>query len=196
MLYTIERDFTGYSEEQVAATGFRSLLCISFFPGMRWIRSFYDPRTQQSRCFYEAGLPGDLRHHAFSMAIPLSEVRPVVEIRRDGLGGIVVGEPSDVSDSRDPSGLPKVWAARLLTGGLSEAAVAEKFHEAARVLNGAWVRAYFDHEIEEVYAVFQAASESEIEAQVERIDLSVRESFAVAEVLPADFRELPEFSAK
>jgi hypothetical protein len=195
MLYTIERDFTGYSDEQVAAAGFRSLLCIAFFHGMRWIRSFYEPVKQQSRCFYEAPSAESLRHHAFSMAIPLTAIRPVVELRPDGPDGVEVGEPNDTSETRDPSGLLQIWGARFLTGELSEVAVAEKFR-LARVPDGAWVRAYFDPEIQEIYAVFQAASASEIEAQIEGIDLAVREIRAVSEVLPADFRELPEFSAK
>lgn len=196
MLYMIERDFTGYTEEQINAAAFRALLCISFFDGMRWLRSFYDPVSQQSRCFYEAPSAGDVRHHGFSMAIPVGDVRPVVEIRREGSDGIAVGEPNDASDSRDPSGLIPPWVARLETNRLGQVDLAEKFAKVARRPDGRWVRAYIDHELREVFAVYQAVEESDVIEEIRQIDLTVRNVFRVSEVLPSDVREMPPMGSK
>jgi hypothetical protein len=185
MLYTIERDFTGFSDEDLNAAAFRALLCLSFFRGLDWVRSFYDPATEQGRCFYEASAANDLKHHAETMAIPIGEVRPVIEVRPVGPGRVELGEPVDKADRRG-AGNPTAWIARLDLAALDNEDVAERFEAISQGPKPAWERAYIDRDIGELFAVFRTVPRREAEHRLEKLALPVKDLREMTEVLPSD----------
>lgn len=184
MLHTIERDFTGYSEDEMNAAGFRALLCISFYNGLDWVRSFYDPISEQARCFYEAPSARELRHHAQTMAIPIGEVRPVVELRPVAPGKVQAGDPIDKADRRNSS--KAAWVGRLDMSGLDVDAVAARFEAISDGPEGTWQRAYADGDISDVFAVFRTAHRKQADQLLRKLGLPIKDLREMTEILPAD----------
>ena len=69
----------GYDEVDLEAAGFRSVVCQKQFPGLAWVRSYWDPAKEESLCLYEAASEEDIRNHAKMADIPCDEVSLVVE---------------------------------------------------------------------------------------------------------------------
>lgn len=86
-LFTIRRPFPGATRSDLDAAAWRSINCIPFYPGMRWVRSYYDADREETLCVYEARSEADLRRHAVQAHLPLAEVRPVEEVLPDELMG-------------------------------------------------------------------------------------------------------------
>ncbi len=78
--YLIRRHMPGYDDVDLEAAGFRSVVCQKQFPGLTWIRSYWDPAKEESLCLYEADREEDVRDHAKMADIPCDEVREVVEM--------------------------------------------------------------------------------------------------------------------
>ena len=181
-LFVIERDFTGYSEAEVNAAAFRAKVCAMYFERMRWVRSFYDEVTQQSRCLYEALSANDVQLHARASVVSCEQVSPVEELF-----------PSDVVDLddarfaplRDESEGSSLWLSRV---SLPASAPVELVAEAVLAVP-LLVRAYLDREAEELMLVFKAHSRPELSLPVglQAIDLRV-----VSEVLPTDIEPADE----
>jgi len=185
MLYTIERDFLGYSDGDLNSAAFRALLCMSFFQDMDWVRSFYDPASEQGRCFYEATSSSDIREHAETMAIPVGAIRPVIEVRPTAAGRVELGEPVDKADRRE-AGDTTAWIARLALTELADADLLSRFSAIPARPGGPWERAYVDRDIDEVFAVFRAPDRHVVETGVGPLGMRLLDLREMREVLPQD----------
>lgn len=79
-LYQIRRSFPSATERDLDSAAARSLSCLAWFEGMRWIRSYWDPTSESTLCYYEAASIGDVVAHAEKASIPCDEIREVTEI--------------------------------------------------------------------------------------------------------------------
>ncbi len=79
-LWMIERDVTGWSDEEVEAAGIRAKICAPWYPNMEWVRSYFDREGARTVCFYRAESEGDIRTHALFSGIPCDTVVPVEEV--------------------------------------------------------------------------------------------------------------------
>lgn len=82
-LYTIRRDVGEISQEDLDAASFRAIVCAPQFPGLKWIRSYWDQPGGRIDCLYEAENPRQLEEHARVARIPCDEVREVTEMVPD-----------------------------------------------------------------------------------------------------------------
>lgn len=78
-LFSIRRPFPGAQPTDVDAAGFRALACTPFYPGMRWVRTFWDAEREETLCIYEARSVDDIRRHSEQAGLPCEEVREVAE---------------------------------------------------------------------------------------------------------------------
>jgi hypothetical protein len=79
-LYRVRRDVGDISQEDLDAAAFRAIVCAPQFPGLRWVRSYWDKGGGHLDCIYEAANPGQLEEHARVARIPCDEVREVSEL--------------------------------------------------------------------------------------------------------------------
>jgi len=79
-LWMIERDVSGWSDEDVETAGLRAKLCVLWYPNMEWVRSFYDRDAQQITCIYRAETEADIRMHALAAGLPCGAVAPIEEV--------------------------------------------------------------------------------------------------------------------
>jgi hypothetical protein len=73
---------------------FRSLAWARAFPGLEWIRSFYDEDTGDTFCIYEARSAEDVRRHSDGAHIPYDSIAAVSELRPDSYWVAPRPEPS------------------------------------------------------------------------------------------------------
>lgn len=79
-LYRIRRDVGQLSQEEMDAAAFRAIVCAPQFPGLKWIRSYWDRETGRLDCIYEAANATQIEEHAATARIPCDQVRPVDEV--------------------------------------------------------------------------------------------------------------------
>jgi hypothetical protein len=79
-LYRIMRNVGDLTEEEMDAAAIRAIVCAPQFPGLKWIRSYWDRETGRVDCVYEATGPEQLQEHAATARIPCDDVRPVHEM--------------------------------------------------------------------------------------------------------------------
>jgi hypothetical protein len=79
-LFTIRREIPGLSREELDAAAYRAIMCAFEFPGMRWVRSYWDAPRGEITCLYEARDAEQIRDHAHRSRIPCDEVREVIEV--------------------------------------------------------------------------------------------------------------------
>ncbi len=79
-LFCVRRHFPGASERDLDAAASRSLSCVVWFDGMRWLRSYWDAASEETLCIYEARSKGDIVAHAERSQIPCNEISEVTEI--------------------------------------------------------------------------------------------------------------------
>jgi hypothetical protein len=79
-LWLIERDLTGWSEQDRDAGGLQAKLCTYWYPEMTWLRSYFDRDTAHMTCLYQARSEQDIRDHARVAGIPCDRVHRVEEI--------------------------------------------------------------------------------------------------------------------
>lgn len=82
-LYRIERQLPPVSQDEIDAAAFRSISCLTRFKDLKWVRSFYDPRTFRFTCYYEAPSAERIRAHAEMAALPCDAITEVVEYLPD-----------------------------------------------------------------------------------------------------------------
>jgi hypothetical protein len=82
-LFLIERDMSSMTEEEREGAGFRSATCLLKFPGLTWLRSYYDAARQHSICVYSAADPEQIRQHAVAASVPCNRITEVVEMLPD-----------------------------------------------------------------------------------------------------------------
>lgn len=80
-LFRIERLIPeGMTEEELDAGNYRARMAQKAFPGMKWLRSYYEPELQRTTCIYEAESADHIRQHAAMAGIPCDAVAEVVEL--------------------------------------------------------------------------------------------------------------------
>lgn len=79
-LYRIRRDVGQLSQEEMDAAAFRAIVCAPQFPGLTWIRSYWDREQGRVDCIYDALDPEQIEEHARTARIPCDEVRLVEEV--------------------------------------------------------------------------------------------------------------------
>jgi len=77
MVFLVRRNLPGASKEDVEAGLFRTYTCVAYFPGVKWISSFWDQEHGQALCVYEAESAQQLRDHSERARVPCDEVVPV-----------------------------------------------------------------------------------------------------------------------
>ncbi len=82
-MFAIERDLTGWTDEDIDASIRRAQMCAFFFSEFRWHRSFLDRDREQSTCYYEAKHEADVREHARLADVPCNAVRRVEQVVPD-----------------------------------------------------------------------------------------------------------------
>lgn len=79
-LYRIRRDVGAITQEDMDAAAFRAIVCAPQFPGLQWIRSFWDREAGRLDCVYQADEPAQIEEHAKTARIPCDEIRVVDEV--------------------------------------------------------------------------------------------------------------------
>lgn len=79
-LYRIRRDVGDISHDDLDAASFRAIVCAPQFPGLKWVRSYWDRDAGWLDCLYEAADPTQLEEHALMARIPCDEVHEVSEL--------------------------------------------------------------------------------------------------------------------
>ena len=82
-LYRIRRDVGEISQEDLDAASFRAIVCAPQFPGLKWVRSYWDRFGGRLDCIYEAVNAEQLEEHARVSRIPCDEVSEVTEMLPD-----------------------------------------------------------------------------------------------------------------
>ena len=108
-LWMIEREVTGWSDEDVEAAGIRAKLCVLWYPNMEWIRSFFDREGERTMCFYRAESEADIRSHALATGLPCGIVSPVEEVLPSDLDEPA---PEAVAETAGHEGRPPLWWVR------------------------------------------------------------------------------------
>lgn len=79
-LFSIRRNVGPQTRDEMDAAALRAIMCAFEYPGLRWIRSYWDQAGGQITCFYEATDAGQIRDHSRRSRIPCDDVREVVEL--------------------------------------------------------------------------------------------------------------------
>lgn len=82
-LYRIRRDIGEISQQDLDAASFRAIVCAPQFPGLKWVRSYWDHAGGRLDCIYEAVNAEQLQEHARVSRIPCDEVHEVTEMLPD-----------------------------------------------------------------------------------------------------------------
>jgi hypothetical protein len=75
--FLIKRSVPGATQDDIDAASFRAITCAFYFPGLRWLRSFWDRDAGVIHCVYEAKDEAEVYAHAQRARIPCDEVRMV-----------------------------------------------------------------------------------------------------------------------
>jgi len=50
--FKLERSVAGLSDDDLAAGGYRAVSCAKRYPGLVWLRSYFDREAKRTTCFY------------------------------------------------------------------------------------------------------------------------------------------------
>ena len=184
-LFTIDRGQLHYSEEESDMLALKALLCSLFYPGMQWIRSFWDESDGTTRCFYVASSAGDIEYHAGVVGVPCLVIRLVTEVRANASGEIVVGgaDPDRDHEPDDPELL--TWVVRQRLDGCSDNEVACAPWRPGNGQAG-WLRTFIDREADELFSVFREYSCERVQRLAEECGFATIEVRQMNQALPAD----------
>jgi len=82
-LFTILRNVPGASREDIDADSLRAITCAFEFPGLRWVRSYWDKERDQILCLYQGESVEQIVEHSRRSRIPCDEVNEIVEFGPD-----------------------------------------------------------------------------------------------------------------
>ena len=184
-LFTIERDGSGMTDAERMLGATRAFLCAAGYPGMQWIRSYWDEAREISRCFYVANNAEDILYHAAMSGISCVAAREVTEFRHDGSGKIVAGEV-DLNQKRPADGALRSFVARLKLGGQADEAVVGRPWPSFAPGQPGLVRGFIDREVDELFAVLSDVSLDAARSLAMQSDFEALEVYEVAEFFPSD----------
>lgn len=75
--YRILRKVGKMTRDEVDAAALRTIWCLSDYPALKWITSYWDRRAGEIVCLYEAPAEQLLRDHSESSRIPCDDVQEV-----------------------------------------------------------------------------------------------------------------------
>ncbi len=81
--YSIVRNVPGLTQEELDAASMRAIWCLSDFPEMRWVRSYWDQESEQLLCVYDSPNVQMIQDHSSSARIPCDDVHEVWEFGPD-----------------------------------------------------------------------------------------------------------------
>jgi hypothetical protein len=91
---------------ELRSGAWRSVRCADTFPGLQWVRSYWDQDNRISFCLYQARRRADLRDHSAVLAVPCNEIWEVTEltppVHRDGDDPLVPTLSQVPMGKRDP----------------------------------------------------------------------------------------------
>lgn len=99
-LYAIRRIVGPMEPDEVDAAAFRAVVCAYEFPGLSWVRSFWNAAQGELNCYYHAVDEAQVREHARKSKIPCDSVSIVTEILPDSYWAVRPEEPQPVVGSR------------------------------------------------------------------------------------------------
>jgi hypothetical protein len=80
-LFCVYRQFLlALTTTELRAGAWRSVRCADTFPGLQWVRSYWDQENRISFCFYQALRRADLRAHSAVLAVPCDKIWEVTEL--------------------------------------------------------------------------------------------------------------------
>jgi Nickel responsive protein SCO4226-like len=80
-LFCVYRQFLqALTTTELRAGAWRSVRCADTFPGLQWVRSYWDQDNRISFCLYQARRRADLRAHSAVLAVPCNEIWEVTEL--------------------------------------------------------------------------------------------------------------------
>ena len=82
-LFMIRRQLAGYTEDELDAAMFRSMVCVKAFPGMRWVRSYGNEKSEESMCLYEAQSLEDVWAFTRMAHVQVDDIWEVSEVNPD-----------------------------------------------------------------------------------------------------------------
>ena len=65
---------------ELRSGAWRSVRCADAFPGLQWVRSYWNQENRISFCFYHARRRADLRDHSAMLAVPCDKICEVTEL--------------------------------------------------------------------------------------------------------------------
>jgi hypothetical protein len=78
-LFTIRREVPGADRTEIDAAAFRAIVCAYEYPGLRWVRSYWDAEAGELSCLYEAESAQQIEEHSRRSRIPCDAVREVIQ---------------------------------------------------------------------------------------------------------------------
>lgn len=200
-LYRITRDFTGATEEDIMAAGLRAKMCVMWYPGMRWIETFFDPEREVTTCIYEAASVEDIRTHSKISGLPCGEVIEVEVVRPEDIG--IDDESPEALGLARPLVLPSARPSRLFQLIRDISAWTDEVVAAAAVrskLSGPWwpgvrwIESFYDRESAGVICIYEARTAEDIRNHARTASLPASEIRPVELILP-DELEAPAVEA-
>jgi hypothetical protein len=79
-LFAVKRIIPGVDRAVLDAAAFRALSCTYDYDDLDWIRSYWEPGSDEVLCIYVARDADQVREHAERSRIPCDEVRQVDEV--------------------------------------------------------------------------------------------------------------------
>jgi hypothetical protein len=200
-LYQITRDFSGATGEDVMAAGLRAKMCVMWYPGMRWIETFFDAAREVTTCIYEAVSVEDVRTHSKISGIPCGEIIEVDVVRPEDIGiddaspeslGLV--QPP-VAPSAGPTQLYQItrdlssWTDEELAAAAVRSRLSVPWWPGLR-----WIESFYDRESGGVTCIYEAQTPDDIRNHSSTASLPVSEIRAVELILPEEL-EAPALEA-
>ena len=87
--YVVTRHLPGITPEALTGAGIRAKSCAAEMTEegipIRWLRSFFIPKTEQTHCYFEAPSPEAVKEVNERANIPFSEIHEVQELAPEAM---------------------------------------------------------------------------------------------------------------
>jgi Protein of unknown function (DUF4242) len=188
-LFAIRREFdpamTALERETVQAS---TIAASTFFPHVRWIRSYVvdRPGCLQTFCIYEGPSAESIAQHSTHCRIPCSEIRPVAEV----LPGAFIA----AADNAVPAGARLFLIRRQHPASVLDDELGGTATRAATSLASmpgvGWVRSFWDAGRKQGWCAYLATAPSIIEEHAAQSRIPCDEITEVVENLPSQWAQV------
>jgi hypothetical protein len=169
-LFTLWREFDPTLDEEAReAIMVRTISAATWFPSVRWIRSYFvdEPGRLNTLCVYEGPTLDLVRQHTLHCRVPFIHIREAEERLPDSTLALTSRSIGAVPDGR-----PLFMVKRSFPRGISEAELGGAWMRtaqcAAEIPSLSWVRSYWDDERKESACVFLAPDKATIGEHIRR----------------------------